>query len=250
MANANVSTEGVVTAAYANGTGNLHGFYLQTPGYDPADDATPDASDGLFVFTGSPTTFPTPAVGNARHHRHREGERVRRHDRADRHQRRQPHVRDATPAEAVIPGTVLPGTGCTISGATTDCLTGAALEAEREKHEGESFLPTAPYTVTDSYDGSAWAQSGSCGFAMQGEFGLAANGTEPLYRARPSWPTRASTPAKLAARVAYNDAHMITLDDGANIDYSSNANEDTAFPWLTGRTTRSGSAPPSASTSR
>ena len=40
MANANVSTEGVVTAAYVNGTGNFNGFYLQTPGYNPATDAT------------------------------------------------------------------------------------------------------------------------------------------------------------------------------------------------------------------
>ncbi|WP_310528204.1 lamin tail domain-containing protein [Nocardioides sp.] len=63
MANANVSTVGVVTAAYVNGTGNFNGFYLQTPGYDPANDATPNASDGIFVFTGSSVTFPTPAVG-------------------------------------------------------------------------------------------------------------------------------------------------------------------------------------------
>ena len=233
MANANVSTEGVVTAAYANATGNLNGFYLQTPGYDPADDATPDASDGIFVFTGSSTTFPTPAVG--KHVTIASGKVSEFSGMTELTVTNGANltVRDATPAEAVTPGTVLPGTSCTISGATTDCLTGAALEAEREKHEGESFLPTSPYTISDSYDGSAWAQSGSFGFAMQGELGLAANDTNPLFA-----PTEMANPrlepAKLAARVAYNNAHMITLDDGANIDYSSNANEDTAMPWLTG----------------
>jgi 5'-nucleotidase len=78
----------------------------------------------------------------------------------------------------VTPGTVVPGTDCALPG--DGCLTGAALEAEREKHEGELFQPTAPFTVSDSYDGTPWSQAGSRGFQMAGEIGLAANSTEPL----------------------------------------------------------------------
>ena len=78
----------------------------------------------------------------------------------------------------MVPGDTLPGTDCTLPG--TDCLTGAALEAAREEHEGEAFLPTGDYTVTDSYDGTPFTQDSCRGFQMQGEFGLAANGTEPL----------------------------------------------------------------------
>ena len=233
MANANVSTAGIVTAAYANATGNLNGFYLQTPGYDPAIDTSPNASDGLFVYTGTAAGFPTPAVG--KHVTIASGKVSEFSGMTELTVTNGANltVRDAVLGEAVTPGTVLPGTNCTINGATTDCLSGAALEAEREKHEGEAFLPTSPYTISDSYDGSAWSQSGSFGFAMQGELGLSANDTNPLFA-----PTEMANPRlepdKLAARVAYNAAHMITLDDAANIDYSSNANEDTAMPWLTG----------------
>ena len=44
--NALLETSGVVTAAYPSGTGNFSGFYVQTAGAD-----TPDASDGMSVFT-------------------------------------------------------------------------------------------------------------------------------------------------------------------------------------------------------
>jgi len=44
----NVSTKGVVTAVYP--TGGFNGFYLQTAGTGGATDATPGASDGVFVF--------------------------------------------------------------------------------------------------------------------------------------------------------------------------------------------------------
>ena len=139
-------------------------------------------------------------------------------------------VRAATPAEAVKAATVLPGSDCALPG--TDCLTGAALEAAREAHEGELFQPTAPYTVSDSYDGSPWDQGTSEGFKMKGEIGLAANSTEPLIApTEVANPTR--TPAAHAARVVWNEAHRVTLDDGHNVDYTTTANRDTAFPWFT-----------------
>ncbi len=46
-----VTTRGVVTAAYPEG--GLNGYYIQTPGTGGAgaDDATPGASDGIFVYS-------------------------------------------------------------------------------------------------------------------------------------------------------------------------------------------------------
>ena len=246
LANANVSTEGVVTASYANGTGNFNGFYLQTAGYDPATDATPLASDGVFVYTGTSTTFPTPAVG--KHVSIASGKVSEFSGMTELTVTNGANlaVRDATPAEAVTPATVLPGTDCTVSGATTDCLSGAALAAEREKHEGELFAPTAPYTVSDSYDGTPWTQAGNRGFQMAGEIGLAANDTRPLLA-----PTEVASPrnepAELAARKVYNDAHMITLDDGANVDFSA---ADTQPSRGSPPRTRCAWAPTSTSSSR
>ena len=59
----------------------------------------------------------------------------------------------------------------------------------------------------------------------------------------PTEPIDQSDTAALAARRAYNDAHKLILDDGADLDYTSSSVEDSPFPWLT-LTTRSGSAPP------
>ncbi|MBR7502662.1 hypothetical protein KCW65_21455, partial [Mycobacterium tuberculosis] len=44
-----VRTRGVVTAAYPSG--GLGGYYVQTPGTGGAEDATPGASDGIFVYS-------------------------------------------------------------------------------------------------------------------------------------------------------------------------------------------------------
>ncbi|MFL6002414.1 MAG: ExeM/NucH family extracellular endonuclease, partial [Nocardioides sp.] len=221
MANAQVTTTGVVTAAYPSGTGNFSGFYIQTPGAD-----TPEASDGLFVFTGSQALAPAPAVGDAVTVTGKISEfsgmtEMTLGTTAG------SYANSGASAQAVVSKNVLPGTDCALPG--TDCLTGAALEAEREKHEGEAFQPTAPFTVSDSYDGTPWSQAGSRGFQMAGEIGLAANDTEPLMA--PTQVVNPSDASGLAARNAYNDAHMITLDDGANVDYTSVTGS--AFPWLT-----------------
>ncbi|WP_165356762.1 ExeM/NucH family extracellular endonuclease, partial [Nocardioides zhouii] len=240
LANANVSTSGVVTAAYANGADNFSGFYLQTAGYDPAADATPGSSDGIFVFTGSSATFPTPTVGQ---HVTLSSAKVSEFRGMTELTVTNPAnltVRAATLAEGVKAGTVLPGSDCALPG--TNCLTGATLEAAREAHEGELFLPVAPYTVTDSYDGSPWDQGPSEGFKMKGEIGLAANSTEPLIApTEVANPTR--EPAAHAARIVWNEAHRVTLDDGHNADYTTSANRGIAMPWLTAtHTVRVGAA--------
>ncbi len=54
-----VTVEGVVTADHT-GPDGFGGLYLQTPGSGGTDDATPDASDGVFVVLGDTTTTATP----------------------------------------------------------------------------------------------------------------------------------------------------------------------------------------------
>ena len=224
------TTEGVVTAVYGNGrygTGStthlteLGGFYLQTGG----NPATPGASDAVFVFMGAKAS---PAIGDSVRVTGKVTEFF--------------GLTEISPSKAadvvvlpatlpgVVPGTDLPGTTCTV--AAGDCPDASALAALREAHEGEAFLPTGDFTVSDSYDGSAWAQEGSLGFAMQGEIGLAANSTEPLVIGTEE--ISASDTAALAAHAAWNEAHRVTLDDGADVDYTASSVEDVAgFPWLT-----------------
>ena len=219
-----VRVQGVVTATYPSGSGNLGGFYIQTGGQDGVDYDTPGASDAIFVFMGSKTS---PAVGAS-------VEVTGPVSEFNGTTEISPVATGdvdvlGTPLAAVVPSDTLPGTDCTLPG--TDCLTGTALEAAREEHEGEAFLPAGDYTVTDSYDGTPFTQDSSRGFQMQGEFGLAANSTEPLMI--PTELYDQSDAASIAARRAYNDAHAVVLDDGADIDYTSNTFEDTAFPWLT-----------------
>lgn len=225
MVNAQVSTTGVVSAAYPHAGGDFSGFYLQTAGSGGTPDLTPNASDGIFVYTGGLAI--APAVGDKVTVTGKVTEFSGMTEITVSSLGNFTNAGPATGADLITPGTVLPGTDCALPG--TGCLTGNTLEAEREKHEGEVFQPTAPFTVSDSYDGTPWSQAGNRGFQMAGEIGLAANDTEPLIA-----PTQAVSPgnaAGLADRNAYNNAHMITLDDGANVDYSSN--DGAPFPWFT-----------------
>lgn len=220
-----VITRGVVTAAYPSGDGNLAGFYLQTGGEEGVDYDTPGASDAIFVFSGSKTA---PAIGATVEVRGVAGERFG-STQLNASAAANTITVLGSPQPAVVPNDTVPGTDCALPG--TDCLTGAALDAAREEFEGELFQPTGAYTVTDSYDGSPFTQSGSRGFAMQGEIGLAAESDIPLMI--PTESIDQSDTAGLAARRAYNQAHQLILDDGADIDYSSNTFEDSPFPWFT-----------------
>ena len=214
MPNALVTTEGVVTAKYGTGSTDFKGFYLQTGG----PDLTPDASDAIFVFMGSKTS---PPVGTSVSVTGRVSEFFGMTELTP------GLASDVTtlgsPLPAPVPGTRLPGTDCTVAAA--DCLTGAALTAEREKHEGEVFQPTDPFTVTDGYDGSPWADSGSSNF---GEIGLAANSTKPLYLSFDLVNPKDDL-AAFNANEAFNQAHAITLSDAQSGTLSTNA----AFPWMT-----------------
>ncbi|MEO5664353.1 MAG: ExeM/NucH family extracellular endonuclease, partial [Nocardioides sp.] len=216
-----VRTEGVVTASFGKTTEDWQGFYLQTGGTPN----TPGASDAIWVATG---TLTAPVVGESVSVTGTASETfglttvtVTRATDID-------PVLPALPA--VIAGDTLPGADCVINGDdSTNCATGSTLAGLREEHESELFLPTAPFTISDSYDGSPWANSSSSNF---GEIGLAANATKPLYlpfdSAHP-----VDDPQLFASLLAYNAAHMVTLDDGSNRSWSGSANTGLAFPWMT-----------------
>ena len=223
--NALVTTSGVVTAAYPRATGDFAGFYLQTAGSGGTPDATPGASDGVFVYTGLQTI--SPAVGDKVTVTGKVTEFFGMTELTVTRVADYTNSGPATAPEAVNPQSVLPGTECALPG--TDCLAGAALESAREAHEGELFQPTQPYTVSDSYDGTPWTQGNGRGSQMAGEIGLAANDEQPLLIATEVASPR-TDPQGIADRNRYNAAHMITLDDGANVNYANVTGS--AFPWL------------------
>jgi predicted extracellular nuclease len=197
LAGQSVTTEGVVTAVYT--TGGFNGFYVQTGGSGgtEAADATPGASDAIFVFgstaagqvsigdsvrvSGTATEFSgtTEITGPA-------------------------VAKLTTPLPAVVPGAI-----------AWSSLTTAA---QKETHEGELIAPQGTFTVADNYDANWY-----------GSFTLAAGDT-PLRQ-----PTDVGRPgsAEALAAVADNAARMVTLDDGASVNYSAAANTGTALPWFT-----------------
>ncbi|UNX56567.1 ExeM/NucH family extracellular endonuclease (plasmid) [Georgenia sp. TF02-10] len=217
-----VITEGVVTATYP--TGGFNGFYLQTPG----PDTTPGASDGVFVF-GPTFDESTLEIGDSV-----EVEGVV-SEFGTLTEITASTVTEVADLGDVEPNTTIPGTDCALPG--TACLTGAALEAAREEHEGEAFLPTGDFTVTDVHDGSAYNPPNSTSNNFFGEIGLAANSTEPLVT--PTEIIDAQDTDAIAARVAYNNAHRVVLDDGSSTTYWNTDNpptvpaRNTPFPYHT-----------------
>ncbi|MDG6108846.1 ExeM/NucH family extracellular endonuclease [Dactylosporangium aurantiacum] len=193
----NITTEGVVTAVYR--TGGFNGFYLQTGGAGgtEADDDTPGASDAIFVF------------GSAAANQVAAGDSVRVTGTVTEFQGTTEITGPAvtkltTPLPPVAPGTI--------------AWSSLTTSAQKEAHEGELIAPQGTFTVADNYD-TNW----------YGSFTLAAGDT-PLRQ-----PTDAGRPGSAAAlaAVADNAARMVTLDDGASVNYSGAANTGTPLPWLT-----------------
>lgn len=197
LAGDTVTTQGVVTATYP--TGGLNGFYLQTGGSGGGVDATPGASDGLFVY-GPTFDESTLSLGDS--------------------------------VEVTGPVSEFNGTTEITAGTVTDlpvalpAVTPLAAaypttEAAREAHEGELLAPTDALTVTNTFTTNRYA-----------EIGLA-TGTTPLIQ--PTDVADAQDTAAIAAVVADNAARAVTLDDGASIDFlpfGGGANQDIALPWL------------------
>ncbi|WP_167042494.1 ExeM/NucH family extracellular endonuclease [Salinibacterium sp. ZJ454] len=189
-----VTTSGVVTAAYP--TGGLNGYYIQTAGTGGADDATPGASDGIFVY--STATVASVAVGD--------------------------HV-TVTGVVSEYFGltqiTVSAGNVTKHTEAATAPIPAAvawpAAEAEREALEGMLLQPQGAFTVSDTYSTNQY-----------GEVGLAA-GDSPLVT-----PTAVGRPgsAEYTATIADNAARGVLLDDGASTNFMNAANKSIPLPYV------------------
>lgn len=195
------TVEGIVTALYR--TGGFNGFYLQTAGTGGTTDATPGASDALFVYTTSGANIPAGIeIGDS--------------------------VRAKGPVSEFAGTTEItaPAGNITELVSPLDAVTGLeiglpATEADREAQEGMLLAPTGPFTVTNTFQTNGNA-----------EIGLAA-GDVPLKQ-----PTEFVAPgntAGLEAIVAENAERAITLDDAATVNYLQNqTTKAIPLPWLTG----------------
>ena len=177
----NVTTEGVITAIYP---GTYNGFFIQTGGTGVTPDATPGASDAIFVYGGS-------GFDNAQGLALDDSVRV-------------------TGAVSEFSGS----TQITASSITELATPLAPSRRSRsrtrrrprsgEAHEGELLAPTDTLTVTNVFSTNRFA-----------EIGLA-TGDRPLIQ--PTEVARPGTPEHDAV-VADNAARAVTLDDGASIDF-------------------------------
>jgi 5'-nucleotidase len=190
-----VTTQGVVTAAYP--TGGFNGFYLQTAGTGGDTDATPGASDAVFVFSAAAAAG--VAIGD-----HVEVTGVVSEYNG---------LTELTPASG---GWTVLDTAATVQPTPTAWPADAA---GREALEGMLLAPQGEFTVTDNYDTNYY-----------GTVGLAA-GDSPLVQ-----PTTVGRPlsAEYDAQIADNAARAVLLDDGSTLNYNSTANKSKPLPYLTG----------------
>lgn len=190
-----VTTRGVVTAAYP--TGGFDGIYLQTPGTGgDVDLATHRASDGVFVYSGALAA--DVEIGD---HLEVTGE-----------------VSEFRGLTEVSPPTgswtVLDEPATAVKAASVDL---PLTDDQRESLEGMLLRPGGAYTITNNFTTNQYA-----------EIGLAAGG-EPLQQ-----PTNVARPglAEYAEVVADNARRLVTLDDGASVNFLNPSNQDTPLPWL------------------
>ncbi|QIX27014.1 ExeM/NucH family extracellular endonuclease [Nocardioides sp. JQ2195] len=190
-----VTTQGVVTAAY--NTGGLNGVYIQTGGTGGATDATPGASDAVFVY-GSAVGAADLAIGDSVEVTGPVSEFS--------------GTTEITPAAGGVTQleTALPEVTALVTAYPT-------TETDREAHEGELLAPTDDFTVTNTYATNQYA-----------EIGLA-TGNKPLIQwtdvARPGTPEADAVKADNAAR-------GVILDDGASLNFFNAENQGTPLPWL------------------
>ena len=190
------TTRGVVTARYPSG--GLNGIYIQTEGTGGPTDATPGASDAVFVY-GSNSGASQVEIGDFVEVTGSVSEFG--------------SLTQLTPAAGGV--TLLPGTPEPV----TPLASGLPATAEeKEAHEGELMAPTGPFTVTSTYTTNQYA-----------EIWLAAQDT-PLIQ-----PTEVHDAQGVQddALAALNQQRLVALDDGASINFLNATNQDTPLPWLT-----------------
>ncbi|KQR11197.1 ExeM/NucH family extracellular endonuclease [Cellulomonas sp. Leaf334] len=194
LAGQTVTTDGVVTAAYP--TGGFSGYVIQTAGTGGATDATPGASDAVFVFSSA--TAGSVAIGD--------------------------HVQ-VTGVVSEFNGlteiTVADAAGLVDLPAADPVTPVSAAwpstDAAREALESMLFQPTGDLTITNTFSTNQY-----------GEVGLAA-GTLPLLQ-----PTEVGRPgsAEALAAAADNAARGVVLDDGSSTNFLSAASSGLTPPYV------------------
>ncbi len=199
-----VTTEGVVTALYR--TGGLNGMFIQTGGTGGSPDATPDASDAIFVY-GSPNMGGIPAgiaIGDSVEVTGAVSE-----------------FNKSTQITPALNGTGVVELDTPLAAVTARAIAYPTTEVAREAQEGMLLAPTDDLAVTNVFSTNRYA-----------EIGLATGGT-PLVQ--PTEVKRASDAAGLAAVKADNAARAVTLDDASSFDFLPFANREnmnTPLPYL------------------
>ena len=198
-----VRTRGVVTAAYP--TGGFYAFVIQTPGTGSGTDATPGASDALYVYQKS--------GGVAGH----VGDYVEVTGLVSEFGGLTELTYD--PADSNSGYTKLADDHAPVTPLATDLPTSAT---DREAHESELLdLSGQHFTVTNNYSTNQYA-----------EIGLA-TGDTPLVA--PTEQYDAQDGDAIAAASAANAARAITLDDGSStnfLPFGGGANQDIPLPWM------------------
>ncbi|GAA1667156.1 hypothetical protein GCM10010977_14420 [Citricoccus zhacaiensis] len=194
MIGENVMTQGVVTAVYS--TGGFNGYYLQTAGSGGDDDATPGASDAIFIYSAD--TVGEVALGD---HVQVTGEVSEYYTGTQLTVRAGGVEKVEAAAEAVKP----------------TVLEFPADEATKEAHEGMLIDPSSmEWTITDNYDVNAY-----------GSLGLAP-GSDPLPN-----PTSVANPGAEAQAVMVENAEkLIVLDDGASTNFMRSPGNQNKLPYL------------------
>ncbi|MGE9807882.1 ExeM/NucH family extracellular endonuclease [Janibacter sp. G1551] len=137
-----VETTGVVTANYP--TGGFNGFYLQTPGSGGATDATPGASDGVFVYGTTDVTIGDCYTVTGT-------------------------VKEFSSLTELADVTLTPATDCAPVAPVE--LAAVPSTTEKEALEGQLVQPVGTHTITNNY---SLNQFGTLGLTP---------GDKPLYQA-------------------------------------------------------------------
>ena len=197
LAGQTVTVQGVVTADY-RGVSNYRGIVIQTQGSGGGTDATPGASDGIFVYLNQAN--PAVAIGDLVEVTGVAGEHF-----------------DQTQLTATdVANTVLVTAGVGVPEATA--LPDSVVGDAREPLESMLVAPTGTYLVSSSHQlfnfGTLWLNGGA----------LAVKSTE----------TTDAGPAADAIAAA-NRANRLLLDDGYSIQVT-NASHPGAQPYFTADT--------------
>ena len=185
LVGATVTVQGIITADHRNG--GYRGVYLQSAGSGGPTDATPGASDGVFIFLGSAN--PAVALGDL--------------------------VRVTGPVSEFFNLTQITGSAAgavelvtaAVGAPAATALPDALVGTGREPLEGMLVAPAGTYRVSSSHQlfnfGTLWLSAG----------------TKPLVKSTEQVP---AGPEAIAIAAA-NRANRIFLDDGYNIQIGNAA---------------------------